>query len=438
MLLKESQSTNRSLTGPQSLKVLAYFVGLALWFPAIGVPVGSVWLQPTDFVILLSYPFVVANLPKLSLAMRLISITFLFSIILSFLAGGKITVLAYYLIFTLPFMLLFYQISLSAYGRRSFLQSFLFAGAVSCLIAIAQKTLGGQYLDFRNNGSFALPQQYERGFAVFPEVSTYATHVIYFVGILLTLYRLNETKILSRIKQVALFSLGGACLLLSASSSVIFVAPALLATMLIKTGRATIKNILIFSLWFAFGIIVLQLYISDFYIVRSAVDSGRSISLRYISIRAGLSTLPNMELFGVGIGNNDLISPRAIAVAKEVGFPLILIPKGINSSIVSRIFEEGYLGLVNEILGVFLLMTLLRLRGWSNGEMAIVSLCFGSFLVAAMVTGYRGIYMDWVWLCGPAGLLRSRALAEAATLRELKNVSPMEGASKGAGNSIVA
>ncbi|WP_420586562.1 hypothetical protein [Ruegeria sp.] len=277
---------------------------------------------------------------------------------------------------------------------------------MSCALFLAQVAIGADSLDFRTNTSFSLPPQHERGFGLFPEVSTFATHTIYLLAVLTVFWcssRESKTDRLSGV--IPMLFIAVTCLFLSKSSSVLIVLPAILIMAYLKGRPLTYRGLLGVVLGTAVLTVALQLYYTEFYLQRAEGSALRSMGLRLITIKTGLSVLENGEAFGVGLGNNEAVTLRAFAVAQEMGFPLLLLPKGVNSFVVARVFEEGWPALFCFGLATFYLLIAILSRFEDAALRCIVVLSLASFLVSLLVTGYRGIYMNWFWISAAPALI---------------------------------
>jgi hypothetical protein len=133
----------------------------------------------------------------------------------------------------------------------------------------------------------------------------------------------------------------------------------------------------------------------------------RSISMRAASMAAGISPLINGELTGVGLGNNHEITRRAYDGAKWFDLKFGSLPEGVNSLVIARIFEEGWPALIQFLLAGSLLFRALTRRPASIYYELLLVLAVGSFLSSMLVIGYRGIYLNWIWLA-LAGVLWRR------------------------------
>jgi len=391
----------------RALSLWAGLAGIALFLPALGLPGLGVPLQPLDLIVLAGWPILLAHWPMFDRRIGWISLALTLSLLASWrLAGGQALVLAHGLLLALPFVLLIFLVARSGPARAVFLRFFLWGGGASIALFLAQIAVGAQRLDFRSNTGFSLPAQYGRGFALFPEVSTFAIHanLILAICLVMALHALAPRGVANR--RAALLLAALAALMLTRSTSFLLIAP-VLCTMAVALGRQ-VSPVTLVRLFLAAGLIaaVLALFLSQFYVDRlDSAAATRSAQMRLASILAGLSPLWSGEVFGVGLGNNHEIARRAHDIAHTLGLRFVQLPKGVNSQLVARIFEEGWPALLGLMAALPALVRALPLARRDPVVAALVILATGSFLSAAMVTGYRAIYTNWLWLGLPAGLL---------------------------------
>lgn len=398
------------IIGPAGIEMAACLFGLLLWFPAIGLPAGPVFLQPADILTVLIYPLLLAYLPHLPSRVTIVTVLSTASAGMAALNGESVMILIYYLGFLAPFMAFIGIAFQFPQARRRFVQGFLAGATLSALLFLAQFAFGAEALDFRNNRSFGLAPQFERGFALMPEVSTFATHMIYALGMLIVFQRSGAVRRIFYCGRVfSLIILALICLLLSRSSSVILIAPIIVSVAYFKGRSLTWKGLAGVVLLTMAGIVFLHIYIAHFYVDRAGTSALRSMALRAISMLSGLSVLTSGDFFGVGIGNNHQITERALALAREYNFTIILAPEGVNSFVIARIFEEGWPALCMFCFAGFFLVRALFSKQDDPFVQALAVLALSSFLVSLLVTGYRGIYMNWFWIAAGAALAVTRS-----------------------------
>ncbi len=390
------------------LRLWAGLAGGLLWTPAIAVPGLPVPLQPLDLLVLGGLPLFVVWVPRLAPAAAWVGITFIGSILLSFgIAGGNGLVLAHALVLALGFMGLIAAMAQSEPARRALVLGFLLGAFGSAVLFLAQIAVGAERLDFRTNLAFSLPAQYGRGFALLPEVSTFATHaamgLAMCVGLIL---HPQGGRVVSRRAAFGLAGLLCVALMFTRSTSFLLVAPVLCLLAVTQARRLDLATLARLALGLAIAAGLLAVFFLNFYADRLETASAtRSASMRLASVLGGLSPLWSGEVFGVGLGENHEIQRRAFDIGRHFGLNFGQLPQGVNSQIVARIFEEGWPSVLNIALGLGLMARLLLQRHRDPVVTALAILAAGSFLTALLVTGYRGIYTNWLWLALPAGLL---------------------------------
>lgn len=398
--------------GPLMLSLTGFMLGASLWFAAFGIHIWSVILQPSDLVIIAGYPILLAYWKRLGPAGVLVLLTSLVIFFAALLNDGDAIFFLFYLTLLLPFCFLLYIIVQDQHAGWRFLQGFTVGGCLTIVHFLAQTYFGPASLDFRTNTNFTLPA-YSRGYGLLPEVSTLVTYFIYLLCITLTMVRLGARYIFRPAGNtlfLALLTL--ACMLITASSSVIVILPVILVIILVHTQRISMRNIFLLVLALPALALILNYYFQEYYFQIRGSAGLASLRIRFTTFMAGLSVLSSGEVFGVGLGNNHLITERIYRAASELGVQnYTFVPDGVNSLVIQRIFEEGYMGLMQIALLIYLFITahlrLLRAREDTVGKILLM-VATASFITSTIASGYRGIYMNWFWMVIPAALLDSR------------------------------
>lgn len=394
------------------LSVWAFCAAAALWIPALAVPGLPLPLQPLDLIALAGWPLL-ALYCRRATGMRLTApLALTASVLASWLVvGGQPVVLTWTLAFAVPFTALSAIALSDETARRHFLRGFLIAATASALLFLAQISMGAQTLDFRTNVAFSLPPQYGRGFALFPEVSTFATHITVAIGATLALLLHPATG--SRLGLSCALILFAICLLFTRSTSVIILAPLLVGAALRATLTLHLRSLLIIMATTALIAILLTFFITVFYVDRLENHAAdRSAAMRLASMLGGLSPLWSGELFGVGIGENHEVRLRAHQIARATGLNFGSLPTGVNSQIIGRIFEEGWPAFLQMGAAAIALFGARKTARLSPATAALLTLGIGSLLTALLVTGYRGIYTNWLWIAAAAALAPQPRLRE--------------------------
>lgn len=457
-------------SGRTALSLWAGLAGLALWAPAVTLPGLALPLQPMDGLVLAGGPLLLLSLGRLPPGLLPVLGPGLLSIALSWaMNGGSALVLGWSLAFALPFVALVALAAADARARRVLLGGFMLGAGLSVALFLVQILRGAEALDFRNNPAFRLPAQYGRGFALMPEVSTFAVHALIALGMVLAWLRAGRqggARWVGRRGAIGPSSAPSSTLLpallltislvvalaLTRSTSVLVLLPMLVALALGGASGGSVGRLTAplrhpvsafrttqrrgpgwLGLLVITGVLVLILagFVQLFYAERLASASAeRSASMRLASVLGGLTPLHRGELFGVGIGENATVRLRAHEVARALGLRFGNLPEGVNSQIVGRLFEEGWPALLHLSVAAALLW-----RGWRRHRRgtapdraparnparnpgrapdrvvtALWMLAWGGFLAALLVVGYRGIYTTWLWLGLVAGLGSAQAV----------------------------
>jgi hypothetical protein len=415
-----------------ALRVWALAAGVALWMPALMVPVAGLPFQPLDLIVPAGWPLIAAHVLRLPAGLMAVLLATLLSLGLSWLvSGGEAIVLAWTLAFAVPFVLLVGLAVAEKGACRGFLRGFLAGAGGSLALFALQLLVGAEALDFRNNHAFRLPPQYGRGFALMPEVSTFAVHGIIALAALVPFALAGAQgavrhAVRHMARLLALVLVIG--LLFTRSTSLLVLMPPLTALALAKTTRASFNALLLTAIVMSGVGLLVVLFMQSFYVERlESASAERSAAMRLASLIDGLSVLWGEEIFGVGVGRNDLVAHRAFEVARMLGLSFGALPEGVNAQLVGRIFEEGWPATLGFAVAGLMLMSALR-RAREPEDVALALVAAGSLMSAAIVVGYRGIYTNWLWLAIPAGLLarwqaaRRRAASmkagEAASIEE--------------------
>lgn len=377
------------------LSLFGWLVGLFLWCPALALPVGFIFLQPLDVLVLLSPPLLWRLRAVIPPRAIVLLVLFWVSIGLSYLQGGSLVILIYYIVFISLFLLLIGAIMTSRRAKNHLIAGFLIGGWLSFVLFAAQLWLGAEALDFRNNLNFRLPAHFGRGFALFPEVSTFAAHAITWLAILFLLLLRNPSRQgLWLVFMAAIF-----LLMFTRSTSVIALLPLFIGGGLVVALRPSLNNALLMGVVLGVVTLVLLAFVGVFFVERLETNAaGRSFAMRLASILAGFSTLSSGEVFGVGLGQNDEIRLRAFEIARQTGLVFGRLPEGVNSLVVTRIFEEGWPAVLHLGLPMYWLAQCWRQRPDLPAQQTLLILASSALVISLAIIGYRGIYTSWLWL----------------------------------------
>ncbi len=392
------------------LKWYTVIVGFGLWFPALAVPVGGgVYLQLIDIATALSILLVfncVAHLNPSTIAVLALANA---SWVLALMNDGSASIFAYYFIFINIFSILITSALATQDRQSSFVSAFIFGGITSQILALAQILLGAEALDFRTNLNFSLPPHYGRAFSLFPEVSLFAAMTIPFVVIVAMRAFSARGFSLNRLGLFTILAIALMNLAVSRSTSVLAVLPLIAIYAFIADRRLNLRTILRVVFAGALVSFFIFLFITLFYSDRlgSTASAGRSINIRFASIIAAANFIYEGNIFGVGLGNNSEVAWLYSLIVRQLGLSVDLTAVGVNSFIVSRVFEEGIIGALQIGISLFFMWRVLNSRG--NCSLAIKVLLLSFLLSAAVISGYRGLYEYWLILIAPTGMISPRA-----------------------------
>lgn len=397
------------MLGERVATLWAACAGIALFMPAYAVPFFALPLQALDILILVGLPLIVLHWRRLGVDLGLVALGFGASLLMSSLfSGGNILVLIHGLALVVPFLLLVGLCTAIPAARQSFLNALLLGGGLSAMLFFAQLVFGAELLDFRSNTAFSLPPQYGRGFALFPEVSTLAVHLNLVLAVCLALIFHDETPRALRQRAVFVALLMVMALMLSRSTSFLLIAPVTSCLAIAKAQKLRPRALLHLLAFATVAAAILFVFLTQFYDLRLQSSAApRSAQMRLASMLAGLTPLQTGEVFGVGLGENHEIARRAYDISRSLGLRFGQLPQGVNSQVIARVFEEGWPAVLNLSVALAILLRVLTRFSRDPVVTALTIFAFGSFLMAGLVTGYRGIYTNWIWLALPAGLLHA-------------------------------
>lgn len=391
------------LSGP--LQWYAGLTGLFLWLPALALPLGGgVFLQPLDLITCASFLLIVVYFKQVHQAVFIVLMTANMSWLFATLNGGSAAVAAYYFIFVNMFSLMVAISLFERHRQELFVNFFLIGGCFSHSLALMQMIFGADNLDLRNNLNFSLPPQYGRAFALFPEVSLFAAMSIPFVVILMSRAFVIKSNIGMRIFPMLMLGITLLNIAISRSTSVFVVFPIVALYAFVVGRKLTVKTVIKLGLVFLTIFLVITIFGLTFYADRLGDDAAarRSAEIRFASIIAALKYFTEGNFMGVGLGNNSMISDIYMSVVRDMGLLVELNAVGVNSFLISRIFEEGILGLLQILVSLYFLLKVLHPRFPASKDLKVMLLSF--FLSATLVAGYRGLYEYWLMLIVPAAL----------------------------------
>lgn len=117
-----------------------------------------------------------------------------------------------------------------------------------------------------------------------------------------------------------------------------------------------------------------------------------SVMNRYSTIFAVIESLRLGEPVA-GLGGNYKIVPFVEVVQAWMGIEVYVIVAGINSFVFTRLFEEGWLALLPYVV---LALSFPKLIYVARNENGLGLLLFASFVISALLAGYRAYPIMWL------------------------------------------
>ncbi len=418
------------------IRAVAWLIGFLLFYPALGIPFGGRWIQPLDLVavpaLLVAVPSLLQVRGRALLPIVVTMLSWAGSVLMAREPAGQIEVL-FYAAALGPILLCTTSFLDRSEGRRAFLSGFLIGAIPSSALAVVQGLVGSSsVLDVRTNASFNLLPQPGRSMAFFPEASGFAATTAIHAACLI-LYRLTVDKEASgntpskdtstnntstnntstnntstnnteQTKRSLLYRFTPALLLLdllgiafAKSTSTLLLTPILLLLgfrLLGYSAPKMLKRLLLVGPIVAF---MGYLFIAEFYSTRFANrDAFNSIETRLSTILAAVGPLREGQLFGVGVGNNELAESYILEASRERGLRAA-VTSGITSLLGQRIFEEGIGAVISVGISVMVLWRNMMNRATSV-ERVLALFAGGMLLSFVFVSGYRGLYTSWMWI----------------------------------------
>ncbi|QDC11295.1 hypothetical protein FHY55_19565 [Oceanicola sp. D3] len=318
--------------------------------------------------------------------------------------NGALPVAAYYFVFVNIFSVLIAAALSAPTGQRAFVSLFMVGGYVSHLLAFLQFAIGAENLDFRNNLNFSLPPQYGRAFALLPEVSLFAAMSIPFIIILVARAVSIKGRVVISPLPFLMLCLAIFNMAVTRSTSVLVIFPVVAIYAFVEGRRLTANTLFKLALILLVIGLVILVFVLTFYAERLGANAsaGRSADIRYASVVAAARYFLEGNIMGVGLGNNSEVAVLYLLIVRELGLAVDLNAIGVNSFLISRVFEEGLLGLLQILLSLYFLAQVLRTSFPAPKNLKVLLLSF--FLSAVFVAGYRGLYEYWLVLIVPAAL----------------------------------
>ena len=401
------------------LCVLSWCLGATLWFSAIGIHLGPIILQPTDLVILAGYPLILLCYARFGPRFLVFIIVYVLCLLLALVnpAHGDRLTISYYVVFLLPLMILLYITLRDQHGGWRFIQGFAAGGVLMMPLGLIQFVFGPETLDIRSNTNFSILHQPNRAFGLAAESALFASPLCLLIGMLVTMSRLN----ISQVFHLYLFrSLGNTTVLavlalvtlvLTLSSTIFSLLPVIFVLVLIQTMQMRPEYIVLYLIAALLGyLFVIYVFLPLWGTLRGGAQN--SIYLRYTSMVASILALQNEQaILGFGMGNNHLATPYLQLAADllnrdDWGDFFFNQQEGINSALLTKVFEEGIVGISQILLSLwFLCSAYLHLSKTDAFSRIMLTTATASLIIAFLVNGYRGSYISWFWMVVPLALL---------------------------------
>ena len=301
----------------------------------------------------------------------------------------------------------FASIAVSPSGRRACLRGLVACAALSAavgLLQVAASLVTGTALSLADNAGFTLSVQPYRASGFAPEASLLVPHLTLALLVLLSRRLAADLGVSSRMR-IALLGLLAAGLLATRSSSLIWIAPALLAYgaglwLRGDLGRGEAAGLL--AAFVAAGVVFGFTYAARL----DAADAGASAAIRAAKIQAALGVFARRPWLGAGLGaasDPQVIRPNLPGWFADAA-PEPALHAGVDSWAVRIALEQGLAGLCLYALPLAVAVkgAVSRdpRRGATAGSLLVTSLAFW------LAVGYRDVplgILTVVWpLClGP-------------------------------------
>tara|TARA_R110001592_G_scaffold28763_2_gene105096 strand:- start:213 stop:1472 length:1260 start_codon:yes stop_codon:yes gene_type:complete len=398
--------------------ICAFLFGLALWTPALAFNAGGVYLQLSDMLAPLYILFVFVErrgrFSKVSGWMVIYGLLVCASwfYVSFFNSPSNFIHFVYYFGVLFPYFVSIVDVWSSSKRSAAFMYGLVFGNLVSVFLAILQAMNSfGTFSGLRNNLNFTILDQAGRVMALMPEASSLA-HLLLFSAFLLLVMRVNRgdkssvdlpQAIFSRNLVAVIVALNLFVLVLTRSTSVLALLP-LFSILYMWRLRANFgRKIIVIMLLGIIASVFLTVFLSIY--GERGDTAGASAGNRFSTILAVVLWGAELDLNGVGLGNNSLIVPYVLEVQAAMGINAFKISEGINSLVFSRIFEEGVFALLSYFIVILSFLRVFR-HGPStltNRQFAVFSIALWSFFVSFGGAGYRGLMQ--LWLCIPFSVL---------------------------------
>ncbi len=329
----------------------------------------------------------------------------------------------YYMLITIPSMLLFLQIFEDDAATKTFLSIFVKVGIWLSPLAIAQ-LLSPVPITLINNTNYSLQDYAHRAQLFTPESSILA--VLYVIAICVAVFN-SYRRVAESIPQGGLaFTALIAGLATTVSTTAFIVMPPLALFVFRKCGVSW-KKLLGYML---FGALLLPIFYWVGYHDRlNSGDSTSSVVLRLASMVGGFQAVLPHWLTGLGLGMNKSVAD-AIDTIYFAWSHAYYKKAGIDSFQLSLIVEMGVLPCLFSVGALVACYRFLKRTAYAAPALteltAIFAICV--WVVSLLTSGYRGLAHCWIYF--PAGyVVASRMIKGKPASTHLQQTAPVLGVS---------
>ena len=379
-------------------------------------------MQPADLVILAGYPLILISCTRLGPRFLVFVVVYALCLLLALVnpAHGDRLTISYYVIFLLPLTILLYITLRDQHGGWRFIQGFATGGALMMPLGLIQFVFGAETFDIRSNTNFSILQG-NRAVGLLAEPSLFAVNLCLLIGMLITMSILNISYVFhsylfrSLGNTTVLAVLASAILVLTLSSTIFSLLPVILVLVMVQTIQAKPKHIFLYLI----AALLTYLFVNYVFLpLWGTVRGGgalNSIYLRYTSMVASVMALQEEQaILGFGLGNNHLTAQYLDRAAQSLnidgwGHFAFFQQEGITSLLFTKVFEEGIVGAGQILLSLwFLCSAYLHLSKTDAFSRIMLTTAVASLIIAFLIDGYRGSYVNYLWMVVPLALLERK------------------------------
>jgi len=373
------------------VRLVSLLLAIGLWSPALVIPVLE--LQIANVAGLVSVAYLVVRSFRYKILDFSVFLAFIFLVpswLYAYLfadADSDSLIFVYYIFYSLPIVLA--GILIFHGGGRSFFSSFHYAGWVFLFINLLQSTFVGRFLEgLRNSELYSVLHYVDRSALLFPEASGLGQIAALWLSVVFLFYRKSEISLKGFVLAIALYLV---CIVTTQSTSSLMLLASLFVFMYLMQSNISLMSFLRLSL--LGGGVAFILIWGLTYLYEERGDSMlMSVMNRYSTIFAVIESLRLGEPVA-GLGGNYKIVPFVEVVQAWMGIEVYVIVAGINSFVFTRLFEEGWLALLPYVV---LALSFPKLIYVARNENGLGLLLFASFVISALLAGYRAYPIMWL------------------------------------------